>query len=60
MQLIDPRFPGVIDVPAQISSKLACGELGYARFGISQESIGQHLWIQFSRWLKQLSKLRQE
>jgi putative peptide zinc metalloprotease protein len=59
IQLVDPRFPGVIDVPSSVSSQLACGQRGYARFGISQESIGQHLWIQVCRWLQQLSKLRQ-
>jgi putative peptide zinc metalloprotease protein len=59
VRLVEPRFPGVIAVSSSVSSKLACGQRGYARFGISRESIGEHLWIQICRWLKQLDKLRQ-
>ena len=59
-RLVQPQFPGVIAVSPETSAQLACGDRGYAVLGFSGESIGQHVWNLFSRWLQQLNRLRQQ
>jgi putative peptide zinc metalloprotease protein len=60
VRLVEPRFPGVITVSEEVSPQLACGDRGYAILGFHHESISEHLWKRFSRWLQQLSKVRRQ
>ena len=59
-KLVEPRFPGVIDVSPEIASQLACGDRGYAILGLGRDSVGQHVWTRFARWLRQLDELRRQ
>lgn len=56
LQLAEPRFRGVIGLPAETASDLGAGERGYALLGLRRESIGQFMWLRFSRWMESLLK----
>jgi putative peptide zinc metalloprotease protein len=49
-QLIEPRFAGVIAVTPEIAGRLACGDRGYAVFGLRGGSIANQVWGRFHRW----------
>ena len=54
-ELVEPRFAGVIAVSPETASQLACGDRGYAMLGLSGQSVGEHLWNEYFRWLRQLA-----
>ena len=57
-QLVEPRFPGVVTLAPEMCGQLACGDRGYALFGLRREPAGQYLWQQLSQWFQQLGKSR--
>jgi putative peptide zinc metalloprotease protein len=54
MQLVEPRFRGVITLSPEVCRDLGAGEQGYAVLGLRQESIGEFAWVQFHRWFQSL------
>lgn len=50
MRLAEPRFRGVITIPASVSLHLAAGEQGHAVFGPRRERIGEFVWVRLHQW----------
>ena len=48
----------MIAIAPETCERLACGDRGYALFGMRNEPAGLYLWNRFRQWLLQLGEIR--